>query len=254
MNREELKTLLLSFHRGELTLNEVVEKITLYPFQPSSFARLDTHRELRRGFPEVIFGLGKSKEQFAAIFEAMAQRLPLVMATKVSPEQAKEVVASHSAAEYQPLARTLVLDKRPPQRPQGLVAIISAGTSDLPVAEEAAVTARVCRVRLLTFYDIGVAGLHRLVHVLPKLRRVHACVVVAGMEGALPSVVGGLIPAPIIAVPTSVGYGSHQGGMVPLLTMLNSCVPGIAVVNIDNGFGAAYFAALVAKRRCRGDK
>lgn len=209
------------------------------------FARVDLHRLQRRGFPEVVYCPGKTPEQVAGIVAALVDAGQDVMATRADVAHYEAVRRRIPKAVYHATARMITVDVGPQARPRGLVAVVCAGTSDLPVAEEAALTAERLGARVTRLWDVGVAGLHRLVRHISLLRRARAVVVVAGMEGALPSVVGGLIDRPIIAVPTSVGYGAHLKGWTPLLAMLNTCSPGISVVNIDNGFGAGVAAALI---------
>jgi len=209
------------------------------------FARIDTDRQQRRGLPEVIYCPGKTAGQIVKIMEALKQAGQNVLASRISPEQAAEVKAAFPKAVHHEAARAVTIDVVDLPAPHGLVAVVAAGTSDLPVAEEAALVAERMGAIVDRFFDVGVAGLHRLMQHIDTIRRAHAVVVVAGMEGALPSVVGGLIDKPIIAVPTSVGYGTNLRGISALLAMLNSCVPGITVVNIDNGFGAGVAAAMI---------
>jgi hypothetical protein len=211
------------------------------------FAKLDHHRHLRRGFPEVVFCESKTTEQVVAIVAAMVKRECNVLATRVSVETAEAVRAVFKKAVYNEAGRTLTILTHPIGRRKGDVALISAGTSDIPVAEEAAVTLEMMGRRVNRIYDVGVAGIHRLFDRASDLSKCDAIIVVAGMEGALASVVGGLVECPVVAVPTSVGYGASFGGLAALLGMLNSCSPGVAVVNIDNGFGAGYFAGVIAR-------
>ncbi len=215
------------------------------------FARVDHHRGVRCGFPEVVYAPGKTPEQVAAVARQVLSRGPRLLVTRVDAAQAEALRETVPDAEFHERARAATVD-REPREPRGRIAVVSAGTADEPVAEEARVTAAMLGTHVETFYDCGVAGLHRLLRVLPALRGADAVVVVAGMEGALPSVVGGLLDVPVFAVPTSVGYGASFEGVGPLLTMLNSCAAGVAVVNIDNGFGGGYLAALVARRSPRG--
>jgi NCAIR mutase (PurE)-related protein len=230
---------------GEVDVPAVLARLQTLPFEDLSFARIDHHRALRRGFPEVIFGPGKTPAQMDAIFERLAGEGGNVVATRVSAEAAERVRQRYPQASYNEGARMLTLRQQPAELSRGVVGIVCAGTSDLPVAEEARITLEMMDQRTQTFYDVGVAGLHRLLTQAEALRAARVVIVVAGMEGALPSVVGGLIDAPLIAVPTSVGYGASFQGLAALLAMLNSCAPGVSVVNIDNGFGAGYQAALM---------
>lgn len=216
------------------------------------FAQLDVDRASRTGFPEVIFGEGKTAEQIALIFQKLMQHSDRVLATRVSSEKAAVVLEAIPNATYHPQARCLTWFKKPMlQVHDGYVAVVCAGTSDLPVAEEAALTVECMGSHVERVYDVGVAGIHRLFRRLDVIRGANAIVCVAGMEGALVSVVGGLVSSPIVAVPTSIGYGAHMQGIAPLLSMLNSCSPGVAVVNIDNGFGAGYYAGLINKNRSK---
>jgi NCAIR mutase (PurE)-related protein len=217
------------------------------------FAHVDSDRARRRGFPEVVFCPGKTTGQLVAIMRALMRSRQDVLATRATPAQYEAVAREIPAAVYHEAARAITVDSGPRRRPAGLVAVVCAGTSDIPVAEEAALTAERMGARVSRVRDVGVAGLHRLIRHLRTLRAARAVVVAAGMEGALPSVVAGLVPGPVIAVPTSVGYGVSLGGVAALLAMLNSCVPGVTVVNIDNGFGAGAAAAMInAVPRRRG--
>jgi NCAIR mutase (PurE)-related protein len=248
MDVEALEQLLQAVREGGLSVQEALQKLRALPYEDLGFARVDTHRALRTGFPEVVFCQGKTAEQVLAILEGLGSRHRKVLATRASPELAAQVKERFPRARYHEVARILVLGESEPENEtphDRYVLVVAAGTSDLPVAEEAAVTASEMGSRVERLYDVGVAGLHRLLSQSEKLFAAHVLVVVAGMEGALPSVVGGLVSRPVIAVPTSVGYGAHFGGLAPLLTMLNSCAPGVAVVNIDNGFGAGYLAHLI---------
>jgi len=222
-----------------------LEKLRNLPYEDIGFAKLDHHRELRRDFPEVVFGQGKTIEQIATIVEKMTLSSDKVLVTRASAEAYKAVVSIVSDAVYNETARTIVVDRSKKDAAREGIMVLSAGTADLPVAEEAAVTAEIMGNVVDRGYDVGVAGIHRLFDHLPRLRKAKVVVVVAGMEGALPGVVSGLISVPVIGVPTSCGYGTSFGGIAPLLTMLNSCSPGVSVVNIDNGFGAGYLASLI---------
>jgi len=249
MDEDQIRKLLEQLTAGEITADAVLERLKTLPFEDLEFAKIDHHRSLRSGFPEVIFGQGKTPEQVAAIFERLSLQSPVVMATRASPEQAEAVRQRVAGSVYLPVPRLITWRKEglPPEGQAPQVAVVSAGTSDIPVAEEAAVTIEMAGCAVDRVYDVGVAGIHRLLANLPRLTTVKVVVAVAGMEGALASVVGGLVSAPVIAVPTSVGYGASFGGLAALLGMLNSCAAGVAVVNIDNGFGAGILAAKIAK-------
>ncbi|MBI4592986.1 MAG: nickel pincer cofactor biosynthesis protein LarB [Candidatus Rokubacteria bacterium] len=252
MNKEAVRALLEEVQAGRLTVDEAAARLRRLPYEDLGFAKVDQHRALRGGAPEAIFCPGKTPEQVVAIAERLAAHHTNVIATRAEPAVAAAVAAAGLAHAYHAEARVLIV--RPaPSRSIGLVVISAAGTSDLPVAEEAAVVAEALDNRVERIYDCGVAGLHRLLAHYETLAEANAIVAVAGMEGALPSVIAGLVDRPVIAVPTSVGYGASFGGIAALLAMLNSCAPGISVVNIDNGYGAAHQASqinhLVAKIR-----
>ena len=244
--------MLEALKRGDLNVDDVVSQMRDLPYEDLDFAKVDHHRSIRQGFPEVVFGQGKTPEHVAEISAAVVTRSDRLLVTRADPEAYEATVLKVQDATYDPMARCIVVDRR--NAPCGVpgVAVLCAGTSDLPVATEAAITAELigCEVDRIT--DVGVSGLHRLLDHLPRLRECRALVVVAGMEGALPSVVSGLVDIPVIAVPTSVGYGANFDGLAPLLAMLNSCAPGIAVVNIDNGFGGGYMAAMINLTSRRG--
>ena len=259
MDAVRLSALLEEVAAGGLSVPEAVERLRHMPVAALEFARLDTHRAVRTGFPEVVFGLGKTAEQVAAICERLADHHDRILATRIAPETAEFVLQRLPGLEYHADARALTLghpgnlgamaqeaseDTR--AVPARGVAVLCAGTADIPIAAEAALTVEMRGVAAERIYDVGVAGLHRVIEALPALARARAVVVVAGMEGALPSVIGGLVDKPVVAVPTSVGYGASFGGLAALLGMLNSCASGVAVVNIDNGFGAGYLAGLIA--------
>lgn len=244
INAKYLAELLSGVRSGEVPVDVALSQLRTLPYQDLGFARVDHHRALRLGFPEVVLGLGKTAEQICAIVDSLAARNNRVLVTRASPEAYALVKQTHDGAVYHEVARAITIGQQDSTLRPG-VAVLCAGTADLPVAEEAAVTATVMGNDVERHYDVGVAGVHRLLDILPRLQEARAIVVVAGMEGALPSIVGGLVSAPVIAVPTSVGYGASFGGLAPLLAMLNSCAPGVAVVNIDNGFGAGYLAALI---------
>ncbi len=247
MRPDRLKRLLASVRAGRTPVASALEELRQLPFEDLGFAKVDHHRELRTGSPEVIYGPGKTPEELARIGQAVARRGHALLATRLSPEGAEALLKALPAAEHHERARAVTLQGRPAARRRGLVSVLCAGTSDIPVAEEARLTAQLMGCRVDAHYDVGVAGLHRLLSRMPSIRKADAVVVAAGMEGALPSVVGGLTGAPLIAVPTSVGYGASFGGISALLTMMNSCAAGVAVVNIDNGFGAGYLAARIAR-------
>jgi NCAIR mutase (PurE)-related protein len=245
VDANRLKALLEQVRTGDVSPDAALEQIKTLPFEDLGFAKIDHHRAVRVGVPEVIFSPGKAPEHFVEIFSRLAARGNNVLATRVSEEQVDAVLARFPNAEHNYLARTLVLQQSSEKLGKGTIGIISAGTSDTPVAEEAAVTACIMGNDITRVFDVGVAGLHRLLAHSEELRRARVLVVCAGMEGALPSVVGGLVGVPVIAVPTSVGYGAAFGGMAALLGMINSCASNVSVVNIDNGFGAAYVASLI---------
>ena len=245
MDRKATEKLLRDVKAGRLSVGDAAERLRELPFEDLGFARIDHHRALRCGAPEVIFCPNKTIEQIVAIFSRLASRGHNVLATRASAEIAAAVAAEFPKAEYIADARAVVLRQGGRKRPVGRIALVSAGTADIPVAEEARITAELMGNRVETQYDIGVAGLHRLLAASEELQKAKVIIVVAGMEGALASVVGGLVAAPVIAVPTSVGYGASFAGVAPLLTMLNSCAAGVAVVNIDNGFGAGYIAGQI---------
>jgi NCAIR mutase (PurE)-related protein len=248
VNAEKLKELLKAVHEGRVSPDEAAERLRHMPFEDLGFAKLDHHRSLRCGFPEVIFCQGKTNEQIVTIVGRMVEHGHAVLATRADAAVYDAVLAAHPEAVYHKNARAIVLPgHEPPRKLGGLVAVVSAGTSDQPVAEEARVTAEVLGCRTEPYYDAGVAGIHRLLAHTSALAKATVVIVVAGMEGALASVVGGLVDVPVIAVPTSVGYGASFFGLAPLLTMLNSCAAGVGVVNIDNGFGAGYLAAIIVR-------
>jgi NCAIR mutase (PurE)-related protein len=247
MNKASLLELLAAVESGTLTPAAAGERLANLPYEDLGHARIDHHRSLRTGLPEVIYAQDKSPGQTAEIFSRMAASGIDVLATRVDSPTATAVLASVPAAIYHPQARAVTLRQSPTGETSGHIAILSAGTSDQPAAEEAAITAELFNTKVTRLYDVGVAGLHRLLAVRDQLASADAIIVCAGMEGALPSVVGGLVGVPVIAVPTSVGYGASFGGATALLGMLNSCSPNVTVVNIDNGFGAAYTAVLIAR-------
>jgi len=242
VNRAQLEALLTQVAAGSMTPQEGLEQLRFLPYEDIGFARIDHHRSLRQGVPEVIFCEGKTVDQVRSIGERILNHQSNLLATRVSPEAAEALLTLSLQADYNAIARTVVVQQTVPPPTAGVVLVAAAGTSDMPVAEEAVVTARALGSTVQTVYDVGVAGLHRLLDTRDLLFAARVIVVVAGMEGALASVVGGLVDKPVVAVPTSVGYGANFGGLAPLLAMLNSCAAGVAVVNIDNGFGAGYMA------------
>jgi hypothetical protein len=247
MNPDRLKDLLKKVKSGEVSLEQALTRMKHLPFEDIDFARIDHHRSLRKGFAEVIFGQGKTAPQVIDIMRRLKKNKENILVTRLDPDKAKSVLKSFPEAEYHPLSRVLTRLSKPikPQPGRGTVLVISAGTSDMAVAEEAFLTTRIMGNEVEYLYDVGVAGLHRLMANREKIMSASVLIVVAGMEGALPSVVGGLVDRPVIAVPTSVGYGASFNGLAALLAMLNSCASGVAVVNIDNGFGAGYLATLI---------
>lgn len=245
MTTTEAIQLLERYQAGGASCDQVLRAFQSAPVADLGFAQVDTHRALRRGFPEVIFGAGKTPEQVVKIAAKLLEREQCALVTRINGEHARALKRKFKMAVHHPLARCVTLEKKPlPKRP-GSIAVVCAGTSDLPIAEEAAVTAEIMGNRVERIHDAGVAGLHRLLPHLEVLQRANVLIVVAGMEGALPSVVAGLVSRPVIAVPTSVGYGASFGGVAALLAMLNSCASGVTVVNIDNGFGAGYAASQI---------
>ena len=246
MTTNEAVRLLEQFRAGKIPREKVLRAFQSAPVADLGFAQVDTHRALRKNFPEVIFGAGKTPEQVVKIAAKLLEHGQPVLATRVTAEHARALRKKFRIAVHHPLARCVTIEKKPlPKRP-GFIAVVCAGTSDLPVAEEAAVTAEIMGNRVERIHDIGVAGLHRMLARMELLQSSNVIVAVAGMEGALPSVVAGLVARPVIAVPTSIGYGASFGGIAALLAMLNSCASGVTVVNIDNGFGAGYAASQIS--------
>jgi NCAIR mutase (PurE)-related protein len=246
MDAERMKGLLGEVKRGKVSVRQALERLRHLPYEDLGFAKVDHHRSLRQGFPEVIMGEGKTVAEIAAISRALKRRHANVLITRLSPEKMRSLKKQLRGFTYHGKARAATYLRRPVRKAgRGTVLVISAGTSDIPVAEEAALTLEMAGNRVERLYDVGVAGLHRLLDYRDKLFSASVFVVVAGMEGALPSVVGGLVDRPVIAVPTSVGYGASFNGLAALLGMLNSCAAGVTVVNIDNGFGAGFAASLI---------
>jgi len=247
MNPTLVKNLLSKVARKKISVAEAMEKLKHLPFQEIGHSTVDRHRALRQGFPEVIFCEGKTVGEIREIASHICATGENLLATRASEEVYRELRSKFPKAVYHARARAVTVEQHKVRSPRGYIAVVSAGTADAPVAEEAALTAEIMGNRVRRFYDVGVAGLHRLLRRIPELSRARVIVVAAGMEGALPSVVGGLVGRPVIAVPTSVGYGASFGGIAALVGMLNSCAAGVTVVNIDNGFGAGYAAALINK-------
>jgi len=246
MNVAVLKKLLNDLRNGRIGVDAAFERLKVLPFEELECATIDTHRSLRQGFPEVIYGEGKSIGQIKDIAKRLRLRKENVLITRVDEKKARALKKYFPKMEYSRTARTIFIKSRPVKKTgKGMVCVVCAGTSDIPVAEEAAITAECMGNSVKRLYDVGVAGLHRLLHKKAILFSANVLVVVAGMEGALPSVVAGLVGRPVVAVPTSVGYGANLGGLTTMLAMLNSCSAGVSVVNIDNGFGAAYVASLI---------
>lgn len=249
MNRQQLHDLLARVRSGDITLEAALEPLLQFlrqkPYDDLGFARVDHHRNARQGFPEVVFGQGKTAEQIAAIAAQIVGSGQSLLVTRTSAEAHAVVAARLPGAQFHDVARCITLDAGNTPRGRGMIVIAAAGTADLPVAEEAAVSAEIMGNTVDRLYDVGVAGLHRLLNEHARLIAARVVIVAAGMEGALPSVVGGLVDVPVIAVPTSIGYGSSFGGLTALLAMLNSCAKGVSVVNIDNGFGAAAIASSI---------
>jgi NCAIR mutase (PurE)-related protein len=259
VNSESLRKLFDQVRKKQLSPDEAVEKLRHLPFEDLGFAKVDHHRALRQGAPEVIFSQGKTPAQVAGIFDRLAEHGGNVLATRANEQQfaAVEAIAKDQGRaakrapykpEYHPLARAIVLKRDRKRYGKGIIAVVSAGTSDIPVAEEAVITADLMGNQVKHIYDVGVAGIHRLLAHRNELTKARVIVVCAGMEGALPSVVGGLVGVPVIAVPTSIGYGAAFEGLAALLGMMNSCASNVSVVNIDNGFGAGYVASLINRR------
>lgn len=244
MEKEEIKRILQQFKSGQIELKEVLEKLKHFPYDDLGFVKIDTQRQLRKGFPEVIFCQGKTLEQITKIAKRIKETEGKIVATRATPEVYQGIKKITPEVTFFKEAKIVAVEEKKNVSSK-FILVVSGGTADIPVAEEAAVMAELMGNRVERLYDVGVAGLHRLLGNSKKLFAANVLIVVAGMEGALPSVIGGLVDKPIIAVPTSVGYGANFKGLSALLTMLNSCAPGLAVVNIDNGFGAGYMASLI---------
>jgi len=243
--KSHLEDILKKVAEGQLSPQAALKDLKHYPYQDLGFAKIDHHRELRRGFPEIVFGLGKTEDQIREISKTIIQKGSNLLVTKVKPEIFANIQKDIPQVQYNDLGKTMSFKVKTPPPGVGTIAIITAGTSDIPVAEEAAVTCDILGNEIERIYDVGVAGIHRLFGEYERIKRARVVITAAGMEGALPSVIAGLIDIPLIAVPTSVGYGASLNGLTALLAMLNSCSGGVGVVNIDNGFGAAYLASLI---------
>ena len=245
MERRDLRQLLNKLKKGNISVDEMMEKLKSLPFADLEFAKIDTHRNLRRGFPEVIYCPGKTVEDIVRIAREIIESGSNLLATHAAPKIHTALRKKWLRVTYEKRAQIVYYQQHEPARKKGLILVITGGTSDIPVAEEAAITLELMGNPTERLYDVGVAGIHRLLRFRDKIEEAKAIIVIAGMEGALASVVAGMVDKPVIAVPTSVGYGAHFQGIAPLLTMLNSCAGGVAVMNIDNGYGAAYFANLI---------
>jgi hypothetical protein len=249
MDPRSVEELLRKVKEGTVSPEEAASRLATLPYEDLGFAKVDHHRALRRGFPETVFGSGKTPEQIVAIVDRIAARGQRVLVTRTTAEVHRQVALRRPEARFHEAARCLTVEAEPAPALPGRIAVCAAGTSDLPVAEEAAVTATFHGASVERIYDVGVAGLHRLLDRAEAIRKADVVIVAAGMEGALPSVVAGLVDVPVVAVPTSIGYGASFQGLAALLAMLNSCASGVGVVNIDNGFGAAHLACLILKGR-----
>lgn len=249
MDERTLTRLLEQVKGGKVSVDDAVGRLKDLPFAELGYATLDTHRSLRFGFPEVVLGEPKTAEQVLGIVTKLVERKQTVLVTRLQPDKAEALLAAFPKGQYHSVARIFHLKQGKPRA--GKVAVVTAGTSDIPVAEEAAITAEAMGATVKRVYDVGVAGIHRLLRRREEIQDAHAAVVVAGMEGALGSALGGLVGIPVVAVPTSVGYGANFGGVSALLAMVNSCASNVATVNIDNGFGGGFYAALISRTRGR---
>ncbi len=247
MESEFIRELLQKVKNGEINVDEAMKHLKTLPYEDLGFAKIDQHRNIRNGYPEVIYSQGKTIVQIKEIVKKLSETNNNIMATRADKSVYEGILEIDKEAVYYESARIVAIKKKEIKKPEGIIAVISAGTSDMPVAEEAAVTAEIMGNNVSRIYDVGVAGIHRLLSKTEELMEANVIIVVAGMEGALASVVGGLVDKPVIGVPTSVGYGASFGGISALLTMLNSCASGVGVVNIDNGFGAGYLASIINK-------
>ena len=247
MDERDVQNLLQAIKDGKLSVEEGTEQLKDLPFKELGFAKIDNHREMRVGYPEVIYCQGKTVDQVKKIIEFMNTKNSNILGTRATEEMFEAVKEICPEAEYNELAKTITVKKKELKIPETYIAVVTAGTSDIPVAEEAAITAEILGNKVERIFDVGVAGIHRLFNRLDLIRGAKVVIVIAGMEGALASVVGGLVDKPVIAVPTSIGYGANFGGLSALLSMLNSCASGVSVVNIDNGFGAGYLSSMINK-------
>jgi len=247
MYEQKIKRIMSKVKNNKMDIGKALKELKFLPFEDLGFAKVDHHRALRKGFPEVIFCQNKTTKQVVEIVKRLVANNAVVLATRATEGMFKEVKENIKDAKYNRTSKTIIINKINKKNKKGKILVLSAGTSDIPVAEEAAVVAETMGSNVERLYDVGVAGIHRLLNNKEKLESANVLVVVAGMDGVLPSVVSGLFSKPIIAVPTSIGYGASFKGIAPLLTMLNSCSPGVVVVNIDNGFGAGYFASMINK-------
>lgn len=247
MDEEKIKDLLKQVKEGKLGVDDAADLFKNLDYKELGYAKVDNHRLLRTGYPEVIFGQNKEPEHIAGIVNHMLEHDNNILITRTNKEVYDKVKVLTSLAEFNPIARTITIRKKTTKKPSSHIALVSAGTSDLAVCEEASVTAEIFDNEVRKYFDVGVAGIHRFYSKLSEIRKAKVVIVVAGMEGALPSIVGGMVDKPVIAVPTSVGYGANFGGLSALLGMLTSCASGVSVVNIDNGFGAGYLASMINK-------
>jgi len=245
VTKKWLEQILKKVREGQISIDQAIDELSVLPYEDLNYVKIDHHRSLRTGFPEVIFGRGKTVDQIVTIAEKIASRSDKILITRVSSEVFSTIQKILPDAVYNPLAGTITVNRSKEKGLNEGIVVVTGGTADIPVAEEAAVTAELMGNRVEKLFDVGIAGLHRLLDKLERLREANVIIAVAGMEGALAGVISGLVRSPIIAVPTSTGYGASFNGLAPLLTMLNSCAPGVAVVNIDNGFGAGYLAGLI---------
>ncbi|MBN1597750.1 MAG: nickel pincer cofactor biosynthesis protein LarB [Bacteroidales bacterium] len=247
MNEEQLRKILEKLREGQINTEEALNALRDFDYKDLDFAKIDNHRQLRTGYPEVVFGQNKTPDQAFEIVKYMLEHENNILVTRTSKEVYDKVKKIAPEAEFNEMAQTLTIRKKREKKPDTHIAVVSAGTSDMSVSEEAAITAEIFDNEVKRYYDVGVAGIHRFYDKLSEIRKARVVIVVAGMEGALPSIVGGMVNKPVIAVPTSVGYGANFGGLSALLGMLTSCASGVSVVNIDNGFGAGYLASMINK-------